>query len=141
MTHSMWPVCPLYVHICNLYPHSVCFPTEPDRGPVTHEHFYASRILHSSFFALNLAIRQSARVCMHRPDKREVLANQVGILIPSRVLCLQQLSTPFDPHYRLATRQDVKQNMLSLCEVMPAWEVAHLGDGWVDGTAYGSKIG
>lgn len=79
--------------------------------------------------------------CLRRPDKREVLANQVGILMPSRVLCLQPLSTPFDPHYRLATRQDVKQNMQSLCEVMPAWELAHLGDGWVDGTAYGSKIG
>ncbi|KAL0030398.1 hypothetical protein WJX79_001476 [Trebouxia sp. C0005] len=79
--------------------------------------------------------------CLTGPDKREVLANQVGILMPSRVLCLQPLSTPFDPHYRLATRQDVKRNMQSLCEVMPAWEVAHLSDGWVEGIAYGSKIG
>ncbi|KAL0021529.1 hypothetical protein WJX77_004509 [Trebouxia sp. C0004] len=44
--------------------------------------------------------------CLTGPDKREVLANQVGILMPSGVLCLQPLSTPFDPHYRLATRQD-----------------------------------
>ncbi len=88
-----------------------------------------------------MAKRTCMRACMRRPDKREVLANQVGILMPSRVLCLQPLSTPFNPHYRLATRQDVKQNMQSLCEVMPAWEVAHLGDGWVEGTAYRSKTG
>lgn len=76
-----------------------------------------------------------------RPDNREVLANQIGILMPSRVFCLQPLTQAFDPHYRLATKQDVKLNMSSLCEVMPSWEIAHLSDGWVEGKAYGSKIG
>ena len=76
-----------------------------------------------------------------RPDKREVLANQVGILIPSRVFCLQQLSQPFGTHYRLATRHDVKQNMQSLPEAMPSWEIAHLADGWVEGQGYGGKTG
>ena len=70
-----------------------------------------------------------------------MLANQIGILIPSRVFCLQPLSQAFDPQYRLATRQDVKLNMSSLCEVMPSWEIAHLSDGWVEGKAYGSKTG
>lgn len=76
-----------------------------------------------------------------RPDKREVLTNQVGILVPSRVFYLQQLDKPFSAQYRLATRQDVKLNTKSLWESMPAWETAHLADGWVQGKGYGGKTG
>ena len=76
-----------------------------------------------------------------RPDKREVLVNQVGILVPSRVFCLSELSKPFPAHYRLATRGDVQSNMKSLWECMPAWEIAHLADGWVEGKVYGGKTG
>jgi len=57
------------------------------------------------------------------------------------VFFLQHLSKPFDPHYRLATRQDVQKSMGSLGEVMPAWEIAHLADGWVEGKGYASKTG
>ncbi|KAL3136681.1 hypothetical protein ABBQ38_005918 [Trebouxia sp. C0009 RCD-2024] len=79
--------------------------------------------------------------CNTGPDKREVLLNQVGILVPSRVFCLCELSKPFPAHYRLATRGDVQLNLKSLWESMPAWEIAHLADGWVEGKVYGGKTG
>ena len=80
-------------------------------------------------------------VLWRRPDKREALPNQIGILVPSRVFCLQQLSDSFPAHYRLATRHDVKLNIKSLGEVMPSWEIAHLADGWAEGLGYGGKTG
>lgn len=67
--------------------------------------------------------------------------SQVGILVPSRVFYLQELDKPFPAHYRLATRQDVKLNTRSLWESMPAWEIAHLADGWAEGKGYGGKTG
>lgn len=141
MPDDMWPVC-LLMCASAVYTYTqYTFQQNLTVDLSIISSFCASSLLHSKFLAVDLAIQQSAHAYMCRPDKREVLANQVGILMPSRVLCLQPLSTPFDPHYRLATRQDVKRNMQSLCEVMPAWEVAHLSDGWVEGIAYGSKIG
>ena len=67
--------------------------------------------------------------------------NQVGILVPSRVFCLRGLSIPFPAHYRLATRRDVELNTKYLWESMPAWEIAYLADGWVEGKGYGGKTG
>ncbi len=54
---------------------------------------------------------------------------------------LRPLAEPLPDDYRIATRHDVTTFKAFLWEAMPAWEIACLTDGWVDGCCYGGNTG
>lgn len=54
---------------------------------------------------------------------------------------LRSTAEPLPDDYRLATRHDVVTFRGFLFEAMPAWEIALLADGWVDGCLYGGNMG
>lgn len=56
-------------------------------------------------------------------------------------IVLQRVREAFQPTYRLATRDEAQAAKQDVEEVMPAWEIAYVADGWVNGVLYGSNSG
>ena len=54
---------------------------------------------------------------------------------------LRSIAQPLPSEYRLATRHDIATFKGFLYEAMPAWEIAMLADGWVEGCLYGGNVG
>lgn len=66
--------------------------------------------------------------------------------MPTRVgsqarFALRSMAEPLPSDYRLATRHDIATFKRFLYEAMPAWEIATLADGWVEGGLYGGNTG